>query len=331
MPTVTQQIPTTRLGRSGPVVGVQGLGCMGMATGLYGPTDGGEALAALDRALERGVSLFDTSSNYGRGSSERFIGPFIRANRDRVTIATKVGFVPVAEPGQGVTVSNRPEYIRRTVEESLQRLGIEVIDLLYLHRRDPAVELAESIGAMAELVSSGKVRFLGICSATAAELREAHAIHPISAIESEWSIFTRDIESEVVPTASELGIGIVPFSPLGKGQLTGAVNMQTLESGDMRKGYPRFQEDNDALIDTVRRVAARKDATPAQVGLAWVQRQSTQFDVAVVPIPGSRKAARVDENADSVFLELSADDIAELDSLSSQVRGHRTNMVLIRD
>lgn len=310
-------------------MGVQGLGCMGMATGIYGSTDTGEAMAALERALFRGVTMFDTSSNYGGGASERFIGPFIRANRDSVTIATKVGLVPSSKPGGTVTINNRPDFMRRVVEDSLQRLGVDVIDLLYLHRRDPAVALAETIGAMAELVRSGKVRFLGLSSVTAVELREAHAIHPITAVQSEWSLFTRDIERKVVPTASELGVGIVPYSPLGKGQLTGAINMETLESEDMRKTYPRFQEDNEALIDIVRRVAARHDAKPAQVALAWVHRQSTMFDVAVVPIPGSRKAARVDENADSVFIELSAQDISELENLSSQVRGHRTNTSLI--
>lgn len=322
--TDTQILPTAQLGKAGPVVGIQGLGCMGMATDYYGPTDEKESLATLERALERGVTLFDTTDTYGRGRNEEFIAPFIRSNRDRVTIATKFGINRSGADLNQVSIENSPDYIRKAVDASLSRLGIEVIDLYYMHRRNPNVPLSDSVGAMAELVAEGKVRFLGLSEVSAGELREAHAIHPISAVQTEWSLFSRHVEQEIVSTAAELGVGFVPYSPLGRGQLTGRVDPRTFDEKDVRKLFGRFQEDNNArLVDAIGAIAARHEATPAQIALAWLQHQSRAFGLAVVPIPGTRKPSRVDENVAGALLSLSETDLGELNSLADRVKGSR--------
>jgi aryl-alcohol dehydrogenase-like predicted oxidoreductase len=318
-------LSTTKLGKVGPIVGIQGLGCMAMATDYYGPTDEQQSRATLEHALDRGVTLFDTADAYGFGKNEEFIGPFVRANRNSITIATKFGIVRT--PGSDLAkamIENRPEHIRSAVEASLRRLGIDVIDLYYMHRRNPAVPLGESVGAMADLVAAGKVRFLGLSEVSADELREAHAIHPITAVQSEWSLFSRQIEDSVVPAAAELGIGIVPYSPLGRGQLTG-VDRNVLGKNDVRQLYGRFAEtDNPRLVGRIGAIAARHSASSAQVALAWLHHQSHGRGVAIVPIPGTRKPARVDENLESAVLRLSPDDLAVLEPLAAAVKGIRT-------
>jgi len=324
-------IPTTTLGPggpgAGPVVGVQGLGCMGMSE-FYGETDTAEALATLDRALELGVTLFDTADIYGSGHNEELIAPFVQANRDRVVLATKFAIERRADDPHYRAVRNDPAYIRQAVDASLRRLGVDVIDLYYMHRRDPKVPLAESVGAMAELVRAGKVQYLGLSEVTGAELREAHAVHPITAIQSEWSLFSRDVERSAVPAAAELGVTFVPYSPLGRGFLTGAFsNSDALATDDFRQYQPRFSGDNAAhnaaLLTPVHKIAAAHGATAAQVALAWVQQRAEVHDLAVVPIPGTRKRSRLEENAAATALTLSPEELAQLEPIAAQVSGDR--------
>ncbi|MEU3571231.1 aldo/keto reductase [Kitasatospora sp. NPDC036755] len=320
-------LPTVELGTGGPLVGVQGLGCMGMSE-FYGPTDTGEALATLDAALEAGVTLFDTADMYGSGRNEELIGPFVRANRDRVVLATKFSIIRSEEDDAVRGISNDPAYIRTAVDASLRRLGVDVIDLYYMHRRDPAVPLADSVGAMAELVAAGKVRHLGLSEVTGAELREAHAIHPIAALQSEWSVFARDVERTAVPAAAELGVGFVPYSPLGRGFLTGAFqDAKELSDNDYRRNHPRFTGENAAangrLLDPLRKIAAARGVTLAQVALAWVQQQAEVHGLAVVPIPGTRKRSRLAENAAAATLRLSAEELALLEPVADRVAGNR--------
>ncbi|WP_343214071.1 aldo/keto reductase [Ensifer oleiphilus] len=225
------------------MVGAQGLGCMGISE-FYGATDGGESKATLEQALELGITMFDTADMYGVGGNEEFLAPFIAANRDRIVIATKFGYTRTPETPDDWRIDNRPEFIRAAMDRSLKRLGVDVIDLYYMHRRTATVPLGESVGAMAELVRTGKVKWLGLSAVTAAELREAQEIHPIAALQSEWSIFSRDIEAEVAPTAAELGVTIVPYSPLGRGMLTGAAFTSLITEGDARLNFPRFSAEN---------------------------------------------------------------------------------------
>ena len=320
-------IPTTVLGTEGPVVGLQGLGCMGMSE-FYGDTDTTEALATLDRALELGVTLFDTADIYGNGENEKLIGPFVRANRDRVVLATKFAIDRRADDPAHRGVRNDPAYIRQAVEASLSRLGVDVIDLYYMHRRTPEVPLAESVGAMGELVQAGKVKYLGLSEVTGPELREAHAVHPIAAVQSEWSLFSRDVERTAVPAAAELGVAFVPYSPLGRGFLTGAfANATELGAGDFRQYQPRFTGDNAAhnaaLLAPVQKIAAAHGVTPAQVALAWVQQQAEVHGLTVVPIPGTRKRSRLEENVAATALRLGADELAALEPIAAQVVGDR--------
>ena len=320
-------IPTTTLGTGGPLVGVQGLGCMGMSE-FYGDTDTAEALATLERALELGVTLFDTADIYGSGHNEELIGPFVQANRDKVVLATKFAIERRADDPHYRGIRNDPAYIRQAVDASLRRLGVDVIDLYYMHRRDPQVPLAESVGAMGELVRAGKVKYLGLSEVTGAELREAHAVHPITAIQSEWSLFSRDVERSAVPAAAELGVTFVPYSPLGRGFLTGAFsNPETLAADDFRQYQPRFSGDNAAhnaaLLTPVHKIAAAHGATAAQVALAWVHQQAEVHDLAVVPIPGTRKRSRLEENAAATALRLSPEELAQLEPIAAQVSGDR--------
>ncbi|NUS29583.1 MAG: aldo/keto reductase [Streptomyces sp.] len=321
-------IPTARLGADGPEVGVQGLGCMGMSF-AYGPADAGESRATLERALELGVTLYDTADAYGAGENERFLSPFFKAHRDEVVIATKFALaVPPDDPTRRI-IRNDPPYIRQAVEASLKRLDVDVIDLYYMHRRDVNVPIEETVGVMAELVREGKVKHLGLSEVTGTELRAAQGVHPIAAVQSEWSLFSRDIESGVVPTARDLGITLVPYSPLGRGFLTGSFANadKDLTAGDFRRQQPRFTGENAAanvaLLDPIRTVAEAHGASLGQVALAWVQQQSQVHDLPVIPIPGTRKASRVEENVGAVSVELTAEELALLEPIAQKVAGDR--------
>ncbi|MGA5709589.1 aldo/keto reductase [Streptomyces cellulosae] len=321
-------IPTTTLGADGPEVGVQGLGCMGMSF-AYGPADADASRAALDRALERGVTLYDTADAYGAGDNERFLAPFLAAHRDEVLIATKFALsIPPDDPNRRI-IRNDPPYIRQAVEASLRRLDVDVIDLYYMHRRDVNVPIEETVGVMAELVREGKVKQLGLSEVTAGELRAAHAVHPIAAVQSEWSLFSRDIEAAVVPAARELGVTLVPYSPLGRGFLTGAFQDATkdLTQDDFRRTMPRFTGENAAanaaLLEPVRAVAESHGATPAQIALAWVHQQANVHGLPVVPIPGTRSPSRVDENTAATSITLTAADLAALNPIAEKVTGTR--------
>ncbi|MFJ1604065.1 aldo/keto reductase [Streptomyces sp. NPDC088253] len=322
------RIANVALGTGGPEVGVQGLGCMGMSF-AYGPTDADEARATLERALELGVTLFDTADVYGLGENEKFISPFIKAHRDEVVLATKFGiFRDPAEPTKRVIRNDTP-YIRQAVEGSLRRLDVEVIDLYYMHRRDVNIPIEETVAAMAELVREGKVKHLGLSEVTGGELRAAHAVHPITAVQSEWSLFSRDIEAGVVPAVRELGVALVPYSPLGRGFLTGSFvdADQDLTSDDFRRTMPRFTGDNAAanaaLLEPVRAVAQAHGASLGQIALAWVQQQASLLGLPVVPIPGTRRRGRVEENTAATRIVLTEDELAVLEPIASKVAGER--------
>ncbi|WP_086830864.1 aldo/keto reductase [Streptomyces sp. NRRL B-24572] len=327
--TSVTKIDTVRLGgQDGPEIGVQGFGAMGISE-FYGDTDEAAARDTLDAALEAGVTLIDTADIYGSGANEEFLAPFLAAHRDEVTLATKFAIERRADDPTYRGVRNDPAYIKKAAEDSLRRLGIETIDLYYMHRRDPEIPFAESVGAMAELVQEGKVRFLGLSEVTGPELREAHAVHPITALQSEWSLFSRDVERSAVGTAAELGVTFVPYSPLGRGFLTGAFADagKDLSGGDFRQYQPRFTgenaERNAALLDPVRKIAATHGATPAQIALAWVQQRATVHGLTVVPIPGTRKRSRLLENAAATRITLTAAELAELEPIAGLVAGDR--------
>ncbi|MDW8808263.1 aldo/keto reductase [Streptomyces scabiei] len=321
------RIATARLGTDGPEVGVQGLGCMGMSF-AYGPSDAAESRATLERALELGVTLYDTAHAYGAGENERFLSPFFEAHRDEVVIATKFGLAIDPDDPTGRIIRNDAAHIRESVEGSLRRLGVDVIDLYYMHRRDVRVPIEETVGVMAELVREGKVKQLGLSEVTAAELRAAHAVHPIAALQSEWSLFSRDIEASVVPAARELGVTLVAYSPLGRGFLTGSfARAEDLTADDFRRHQPRFTGDNAtanaALLEPVRKVAEAHGATLGQTALAWVHRQSVTHGLPVVPIPGTRRPGRVAENAAATRIVLGEEDMALLEPIAAEVAGDR--------
>ncbi|GGX71607.1 aldo/keto reductase [Streptomyces hiroshimensis] len=323
------KMATAALGTGGPEVGVQGLGCMGMSS-AYGPTtDQGEARAVLERALELGVTLYDTADFYGFGENEKFIAPFVRAHRDEVVLATKFALWADPENPQVRTIRNDRPYIRQAVEASLQRLGVDEIDLYYMHRRDVNVPIEETVGAMAELVAEGKVKHLGLSEVTAGELRAAQAVHPIAAVQSEWSLFSRDIETHVVPAARELGVALVPYSPLGRGFLTGSFVRadSELSSDDFRRTMPRFTGDNAevnaALLEPVREIAQQRGASLGQVALAWLQQQAQVHGLTVVPIPGTRRRSRLEENAGATRITLTADELTALEPIAGKVAGGR--------
>ncbi|GLW26269.1 aldo/keto reductase [Microbispora amethystogenes] len=320
-------LPAVPLGTGGPPVGAQGLGCMGFSE-FYGPTAPAEAQETLRIALALGVTMFDTADLYGDGDNERFLGPFVRAHRDRVFLATKFGIVRRAGEKSWSEVRGDRAYVRQSVDASLKRLGIDEIDLYYAHRRDTSVPIEETVGAMAELVREGKVRHLGLSEVTGAELRAAHSVHPIAALQSEWSLFTRDIEASVVPAAAELGVALVAYSPLGRGFLTGAfTGAQGLSTGDVRLKMPRFTGDhadtNAALLEPVRDIAARREVTPAQVALAWVHQRSRVHGLTVLPIPGTRSPARLRQNVAAATMTLSDGELAALEPLAAKVAGAR--------
>lgn len=306
------------------MIGAQGLGCMGMSE-FYGKTDKAESRLTLQRAIELGIDMFDTADMYGVGANEEFLAPFVAANRKRVIIATKFGYRRTPESPDDWSIDNRPEFIRAAVDRSLQRLGVDVIDLYYMHRRTDSVALEDSVGAMAELVGAGKVKWLGLSAVSASELRAAHAIHPIAALQSEWSIFTRDIEQDVVPAAAELGVTVVPYSPLGRGMLTGRAFAASLTDTDARQHFPRFSAENRAanllLVAKIEDIATARGVSAAQIALAWLYAQSRKLKVKTVPIPGTRKRSRLVENVAAASMLLTAPEMDALAPLASAVQG----------
>ncbi|OXM61010.1 aldo/keto reductase [Amycolatopsis vastitatis] len=317
----------TRTLGQGLEVSAIGLGAMGMSQG-YGPNPGSrdDMIGVLRAAVDRGVTFFDTAEVYGPYVNEELVGEALAPVRDQVVIATKFGMH--IEDGAIAGLDSRPEHIRRVADASLRRLRTDTIDLFYQHRVDPDVPVEEVAGAVGELVKAGKVRHFGLSEAAAGTIRRAHAVHPVTAVQSEYSLWTRDPEPEVLPTLAELGIGFVPFSPLGKGFLTGTVDSATnFAEGDVRATIPRFSEDNrtanQALVDQVAALAQAKDATPGQIALAWLLAQQPW----IAPIPGTRRIERVEENTGATRVGLSADELADLDALASRVgvQGDRYN------
>jgi aryl-alcohol dehydrogenase-like predicted oxidoreductase len=323
----------TRTLGQGLKVSAQGLGCMGMSQS-YGEADEASSIRTLHRALELGVTFWDTANVYGDagpggfGANEKLLAQVLAEHRDEVTLATKVGISGIdtsADPSTGrrFSLSATPEEVRRRCDESLARLGTDHIDLYYLHRVDPDTPIEESVGAMAELVRAGKVRHVGVSEVTAEELERAHATHPVTALQSEWSLWTRDVEAYVVPTARRLGIGLVPFSPLGRGFLTGTLAARSLGSDDARSRMPRFapenQAANDAVVAEIADVAAAHDALPGQVALAWVLQQGDD----VVPIPGTKRVEYLEQNVGAFDVHLTDDEMARLDALAEKVAGSR--------
>lgn len=313
-------IPVRTLGTDGPSVGAIGLGCMSFSP-AYGGFDGVDPTEVILRAVDLGGTLLDTADAYG--PSELAVGKAIARRRDDVVLATKFGIVSAPRPGQPAVVKGTPEYVRSCAEGSLERLGVDHIDLYYQHRADPEVPIEETVGAMAELVTAGKVRHLGLSEASVDTIRRAAAVHPIAALQSEWSLWSRDIEDEIVPTCRELGIGLVPFSPLGRGFLTGRItSVDELPERDMRRAHPRFGHDafdaNLASVAVVREVATAHGVTPGQVALAWLLAKGPE----VVPIPGTKRIPYLEENLGAADLELTRDDLARLDAVT--VVGART-------
>ncbi|AXT45354.1 MULTISPECIES: aldo/keto reductase [Chromobacterium] len=303
------------LGRNGPSVSTLGLGCMGMSA-FYGAHDDAESLRTLNHALDRGVNLLDTADMYGPYRNEELLAQVLKSRRQEVVLATKFGIVmdPANPAARGV--NGRPEYVRSSCEGSLKRLGVDVIDLYYLHRVDPQVPIEETVGAMAELVCAGKVRYLGLSEAAPETLRRAHAVHPIHALQSEYSLWTRDPEQEALALCRELGVGFVAYSPLGRGFLTGAIRSpDDFDSDDYRRANPRFLgEDfqrNLALVDRVKALAEAKGCSPAQLALAWVLARGDH----IVAIPGARRIRNLDDNLGALAVELSAAERAEIDAL----------------
>jgi aryl-alcohol dehydrogenase-like predicted oxidoreductase len=310
---------TVDLGSQGLRTPQLGLGCMGMSFAYSkGPGDD-DSLATIERAFELGVNFLDTADIYGPLENEELVGRAIAGRRDSVVLATKFGSVSLEL--QGRAPDGRPEYVHRACDASLKRLGTDVIDLYYQHRVDPQVPIEETVGAMGELVSEGKVRYLGLSEASPETIRRAHSTHPISALQTEFSLWTRDIEAEILPTLRELGIGLVAYSPLGRGFLTGAITSpDDLAEDDWRRGNPRFQGENFQrnleLVDRVKELAGAKGVTAAQLALAWTIAQGRSAGVEVVPIPGTTKAKRVEENAGALEVNLTNDELKQLNDLA---------------
>lgn len=301
-----------QLGSSSIEVGEIGLGCMGMSE-FYGPRDDTESLATLERALELGVSFLDTADMYGSGHNEELLGRFLKGRRDKVVLATKFGVVRTAGGGYGRTINTRPDYVRQACEASLGRLGVEVIDLYYAHRINPDVPIEDTVGAMADLVRQGKVRALGLSEVSAATLQRACAVHPIAALQSEYSLWTRDPEAAVLQACRALGVAFVAYSPLGRGFLTGTVAAtHELHAEDFRRISPRFQDGNlqanQRIVDAVKDLAGRKGCAPAQVALAWVLAQGDD----VIPIPGTKRRRYLEENVAAAGIALTAEEVQAL-------------------
>ncbi|HLM84987.1 MAG TPA: aldo/keto reductase [Solirubrobacteraceae bacterium] len=317
---------TRTLGPDGPEVSAIGLGCMGMSA-FYGAADEQEALRTIDRALELGCNFLDTSDMYGPHTNERLVGRAIKGRRERVFLATKFGIkIEPGGPGEPFrrSIDGRPEYVREACDASLQRLGVEYIDLYYQHRVDPSTPIEDTVGAMAELVAAGKVRHLGLSEASAQTIRRAHAVHPITAVQSEYSLWTRDVEPEILPTLEELGIALVAYSPLGRGFLSGRFSSpEELEEGDFRRYAPRFTganlSENQKLVARVRELASEKGITPGQLALAWVMRRGEH----VVPIPGTKRVAYLEENLAAAEVRLSDEEVLRIAQAVPTATGDR--------
>jgi aryl-alcohol dehydrogenase-like predicted oxidoreductase len=303
-----------RLGTQGPQTSAIGLGCMGMSE-FYGTADEGEAIATIHRALGLGVNFLDTADAYGPFKNERLVGRAIKDRRDEVVLATKFGNVR-SEQGERLGIRGDREYVLAACDASLERLGTDHIDVYYQHRVDPNTPIEETVGAMGELVEQGKVRYLGLSEAAAETIRRAHSVHPISALQSEYSLWTRDVEDEILPTIRELGIGLVGYSPLGRGFLSGRIHsIDDLEAGDFRRANPRFQGENFQknleLVERVEELAAEKGCTAAQIALAWVLAQGED----IVPIPGTTRVKNLEENVAALDVELSDEELRDLEAV----------------
>jgi aryl-alcohol dehydrogenase-like predicted oxidoreductase len=311
-----------KLGKSGLEVSAIGLGCMGMSFGYGRPADKQEMISLLHKAVELGVTFFDTAEVYGPFTNEELVGEALAPFRGQVVIATKFGF-KFGPNGEQVGLDSRPKHIKEVAEASLKRLRTDVIDLFYQHRVDPAVPIEDVAGAVKELIHQGKVKHFGLSEAGVQTIRRAHAVQPVTALQSEYSLWWREPEAEVLPTLEELGVGFVPFSPLGRGFLTGKINENTtFDSTDLRNTLPRFTPEarkaNQALVDLLGNLAERKKATPAQIALAWLLAQKPW----IVPIPGTTKLKRLEENIGAVEIELTPDDLREIDSTASKITVH---------
>jgi aryl-alcohol dehydrogenase-like predicted oxidoreductase len=319
---MSNEMPRRQLGRSGVSVSAIGLGCMGMSD-FYGAADETRSIETMHRAIDLGVDFFDTADIYGPFTNEELVGRAIRDRRGRVVLATKFGNVRTAD-GKFVGINGRPDYVRQACDASLKRLGVNEIDLYYQHRVDAETPIEETVGAMAGLVKAGKVRHLGLSEAAPATIRRAHAVHPIAALQTEYSLWSRDPEGELLDTCRELGIAFVAYSPLGRGFLTGRYrSIDDLAADDWRRNNPRFQGDNFQknldLVGKVEQLAKAKGSTPAQLALAWLLSRGED----IIPIPGSTRIERVTENAGATSVKLSADDIRSLDALAPTVAGER--------
>jgi len=308
------RVEQVTLGSKGLTVSRLGLGCMGLSR-TYGDADDTESQATIERAIELGVTFLDTADMYGRGHNEELVGRAVRSRRDEVRLATKFGNVIHDDGKRGIDGS--PDYVRRACDASLSRLGIDVIDLYYLHRVDTKVPIEDTVGAMADLVQAGKVLYLGLSEAAPSTIRRAHEVHPISALQTEYSLWSRDVETEILATCRELGIGFVAYSPLGRGFLTGAINsVDDLPEGDWRRHHPRFQagniESNRELVSRIEDLASSKNASAPQLALAWVLARGDD----IVPIPGTRRASHLESNVGALDIELTEDDLAALDDVA---------------